>query len=1202
MRKFFIGIGILAVVLGATAVIAPDFIDWNRYKGEIRAEARAATGRDLFIDGDLSLSVLPAPSLSARNVRFANIQGGSAPDMVTLKSLDVRVRFWPLLQGRVEVDSITLVEPVILLERLADGRTNWEMKPRQNKAAASGAVGGGDSGGGAGQAIRLDDLKIRNGQIIWHDATTGTRESIDNISAQLSAGSLQGPFRVRGDIRLRGMDMSLEAAVGTLKSGSAAPVSLTMTLPGAEAKLGLSGGLLVIGAPPRFTGKIDASGKDLRRLIIALSDQKAVTVPAALAQPFRIRSIIQGSERGGAVDNIDIEIGGIRAEGGIKANFKGRPRIDTKLRFLRIDLDKLLAATEPAASSGGKAGAVEEKKQTESGAASQNAAIGFQIPELDATLSLDIGAITYNQRNMRDVSVMMALTNGIARLTKATALLPGGGQLSLTGSLSTPEARLSYQGHLETRADNLRAVLTWLNIDTSGLARDRLRKFDLSAEFRGDDQQLQVTGAKLGLDATRIEGAVALALRKRLAFGITLNVDKINLDAYFPKEATNHSPAAKKKSGVKSSAGATKENLSPLAALTGFDANFRLNVGSLIIRNTTARDIAFDGTLAGGVLTIRNASVRDIAGMKASIKGSLKNLSGFPVFKGSVSADARDIGELLRFSGVVVPRAAKTLGALRLRGKADASADKIAVDLSASAAGARLKLNGAISGLDRNPAFSGTIAFSHREISKLLRTLGLNQGLPKLGWFGVSVEGRGNLDKVAFAGRVEAAGGSVTVKGTGSEFLASPKFDLDLVAKHPSTLKLVRLIVPRYRPAATRIGPLEIKAMMKGGNGDYLLSSLAIKAGKLALAGSGKLNTAGPVRPRLTALFKAGVIDLNPFLSPQTGGAASASSGRASKGAAPRGGSVNGAGRYSAKPFDVTALGLLDADLKIAAKALLYRHYRIDNPAISTSIKDRVLAIEQLSGKMYDGSFSMTGRFDAKRTPVMEAKVTVSQANVGKALFEAAQFDIRGGITDLTAEIRAVGDSPRAMVRTLGGKGRFLSRDGVVSGFDLGAVSDRLKNLNRAADLLSLFGSAMGGGETKFTSLGGSFTIQKGVLKSNDIRLVATAGEGNAAGFADLPRWHMDFKSRFDLTEHPKAPPFRMRAVGAVDNPRRLFDFQEIQTYLLQRGVGSMLRKLFPTRRSAGQPPPTAPSQPEPQPQKPRVEDVIKDLFRTFGR
>ena len=58
-----IGGGILAVII-VLLLVAPFFINLNSYKGLIAEKAKEATGRDLVIDGDISLSLLPIPSVS----------------------------------------------------------------------------------------------------------------------------------------------------------------------------------------------------------------------------------------------------------------------------------------------------------------------------------------------------------------------------------------------------------------------------------------------------------------------------------------------------------------------------------------------------------------------------------------------------------------------------------------------------------------------------------------------------------------------------------------------------------------------------------------------------------------------------------------------------------------------------------------------------------------------------------------------------------------------------------------------------------------------------------------------------------------------------------------------------------------------------------------------------------------------------------
>ena len=122
------------------------------------------TGRDLVIDGDISLSLLPSPTLSVSGVRLANLPGGSSPDMARLKSLDVHVALVPLLSSKIRVTRVTLIEPVVLLERLPDGRANWQFVPPANASGAAGTASPGAADGPAAQ-ISIDNFTIENSVI-----------------------------------------------------------------------------------------------------------------------------------------------------------------------------------------------------------------------------------------------------------------------------------------------------------------------------------------------------------------------------------------------------------------------------------------------------------------------------------------------------------------------------------------------------------------------------------------------------------------------------------------------------------------------------------------------------------------------------------------------------------------------------------------------------------------------------------------------------------------------------------------------------------------------------------------------------------------------------------------------------------------------------------------------------------------------------
>ena len=126
VKKLLFGLVGVFVLLVAAVLVAPGFVDWNQYKDDIAAQVKSATGRDLSIKGDVRLAILPSPRLSASEVSFANMPGAAAPNMARLKSIEVRVALGPLFAGTVEVETIKLVEPVIELETLANGRKNWE--------------------------------------------------------------------------------------------------------------------------------------------------------------------------------------------------------------------------------------------------------------------------------------------------------------------------------------------------------------------------------------------------------------------------------------------------------------------------------------------------------------------------------------------------------------------------------------------------------------------------------------------------------------------------------------------------------------------------------------------------------------------------------------------------------------------------------------------------------------------------------------------------------------------------------------------------------------------------------------------------------------------------------------------------------------------------------------------------------------------
>jgi hypothetical protein len=69
-----------------------------------------------------------------------------------------------------------------------------------------------------------------------------------------------------------------------------------------------------------------------------------------------------------------------------------------------------------------------------------------------------------------------------------------------------------------------------------------------------------------------------------------------------------------------------------------------------------------------------------------------------------------------------------------------------------------------------------------------------------------------------------------------------------------------------------------------------------------------------------------------------------------------------------------------------------------------------------------------------------------------------------------------------------------------------------------------------------------------------------------------------------------------MQVQGPIDNPRRIFRFEALQTYLLQRGVGTLLRKALPQQPEQG-----SGEQPQ-EKRQPTGEDLLRGIFENLRR
>ncbi|HEX7766479.1 MAG TPA: AsmA-like C-terminal region-containing protein, partial [Nitrospira sp.] len=124
----------LIAVLVGVALLLPFIVDLNKYQEQYRPLIEEALNRKVTLQ-DIRLTIWPR--LGARVAGFTVIEDpafGTGP-FASLSSVDVGVKLMPLLGGKVEVEEITLREPVITVIKNKNGVLNAATLGRKGVAA-----------------------------------------------------------------------------------------------------------------------------------------------------------------------------------------------------------------------------------------------------------------------------------------------------------------------------------------------------------------------------------------------------------------------------------------------------------------------------------------------------------------------------------------------------------------------------------------------------------------------------------------------------------------------------------------------------------------------------------------------------------------------------------------------------------------------------------------------------------------------------------------------------------------------------------------------------------------------------------------------------------------------------------------------------------------------------------------------------------
>lgn len=322
-------------------------------------------------------------------------------------------------------------------------------------------------------------------------------------------------------------------------------------------------------------------------------------------------------------------------------------------------------------------------------------------------------------------------------------------------------------------------------------------------------------------------------------------------------------------------------------------------------------------------------------------------------------------------------------------------------------------------------------------------------------------------------------------------------------------------------PSARRLAEWAGAPLPEGGTGFgafRVAGALEATAARVALTGAtltldettatGELAAEpGGERPRVTGRLEAGAVDLAAYLPPSSGGSAPG---------------------WREAEVEFGPLGAVDAELRLTLAGLRAGGMAFGRTVAEVALDAGRLTVAVPETTLHGGEG--TGRLEVDASaepPAIRAEASLTGFRARPLLTAAAGFDRLDGAGRMRVSLATAGRSEREWVEALGGDGSVRLTDGTIRGIDLAAMALNLQSAFRTV-------GTMGGGNTDFSEMSGSFRIQNGVLRNNDFLLLSRLLRLRGAGTVNLPRRTLSYRLEPDAVAAIPGPAGLLGSTGVA--------------------------------------------------------------------
>ena len=328
------------LVLVLVAGVSLFFLPADRIAKLAADQLRVATGRDVTISGDVSMTLWPVLGVSLGELEVGNADWSEQGPMLSAKNAAIGVDLMAYITNReIRITNIEATSPTIRLDARTDGRASWVFTDASGDAQIETET----APDRAPQAVSIQRLEITDATLVY-DAEGSDLVSYAGVDLSLDWPERLGPATIDATLRPAGSDVQVAATIGGFAgfiTGQVQTLEAVITAGGGRAAL---------------NGRASTAGDVAGRLTLDIPSTDAFFAALALPQPGLPAKLGQAmsvstdltltADRRLSLRDLTADLGGNALTGAADINLNGTPQVNAQLNAGALDLSDVTGSGE----------------------------------------------------------------------------------------------------------------------------------------------------------------------------------------------------------------------------------------------------------------------------------------------------------------------------------------------------------------------------------------------------------------------------------------------------------------------------------------------------------------------------------------------------------------------------------------------------------------------------------------------------------------------------------------------------------------------------------------------------------------------------------------------------------------------------------------------------------------------------------------